>query len=677
MLRHLPALSFLLLSCISPSTRAYAQDLDDLAKMDFESLLGMKVTSLSRQEELGFEASAALYVITQETIRSSGYNTIPELLRLVPGFNVARTTSSDWAIASRGFNGTSSNKLLVLMNGRTLYAPVFAGTFWEVQDTPLEDIERIEVIRGPGATMWGSNAVNGIVNIITKDAAATNGWLASGGGGSHERAFVTLRKGFNLSEESNLRVYSKLNDHADHEDPSGKGTGDKWNNAQLGFEYDIDKPDDRIETEGRLFQTNANSFGFDIQFDPLRPERIRNDTKHSGGHWLSKWTHRLSATSDTSLQFYLDNNNRDTVTNAQMSVTIYDVEFQHHTKLGETQDVLWGLTHRLYDDKIISSRIIEFFPTYRKQNLSSVFFQDKIDFQELDLNLTLGLKLERNDFTGIEHQPNVRLSWSPNDSTTAWAAWSRAVRVPMRTAQGSTALAGFVGVLGTNLELPFGVAATKDNLEGEDLYATEFGLRLQDKERASLDASCYWNHYENLLGLEVKQSADGLGVVNVAGRPVLTALAIWEHQAITDVFGLELTGNVRFTPWWQMEASYWLTKVGASSVSNPDIIPVDNKPPKHNAVVRSQVDILEDFEFDTILRYVDSAPPVQPFAGSRLPSYVQLDVRLGWQMSDSWEASILGRNLLDASQLEFIDELHSLRIENPRGIFGKITWTLG
>ena len=406
----------------------------DLTELSIEELLDVEVTSVGKKAQALSDAAAAVYVISNEDIRRSGATNVPEALRMVPGIAVKRIDSNKWAVSARGFSSRFANKLLVLIDGITVYTPSFSGVYWEYQGVMLADVDRIEVIRGPGATLWGANAVNGVINIITKSAAATQGGLAIAGAGTEERAIGALRYGGKLGSDTFARAYAKYDARDSLVTTLGDDGRDAWDLGQGGFRVDSSfGAGNNATVEGNVYRSNLRQ---QLQVpDPLAPpefSRLVDDhVDAEGWNLLGKWGRALSVTSDVSLQLYYDHSERNEYYVVQRH-DIVDLDFQQRTKIGDRNDIVWGLGYRNIDDRFDNTELVTMTPSAENRSLWSGFIQDEIDLLRDRLRLTLGTKVEHNDYTGIEVQPNLRLLWKAPGQTSLWGAISRAVRTPSR-----------------------------------------------------------------------------------------------------------------------------------------------------------------------------------------------------------------------------------------------------
>ena len=636
-------------------------DVGDLKGLSLEEILKVQIWSASRKEETAVQTAAAVTVITQEDIRRSGVTSIPEALRLTPGVHVARIDSHQWAVSARGLLAGTGNKLQVLMDGRSVYTPLFSGVFWDVQDTMLEDIDRIEVIRGPGATLWGANAVNGVINVITKDAKATQGTLITGGGGTEERAFAGVRHGGKISDEAHYRVYAKGFDRDSFAFPDGGHAWDDWQKTQGGFRSDWDVTDQtRLTFQGDAYAGRIRDTR--LVLDPTPPfarvERPVTDVK--GGNLLGRWTSTLSADSDFHIQAYYDYSRRHIPEIFGEDRHTFDLDFQHRFPCGGRHDIVWGAGYDVTKDEVENTYTIFWEPTSRTVNLLSGFVQDEITVIEDKLRLTLGSKLEYNDFSGIEFQPSGRFACTPTDNQTIWGAVSRAVRTPSRfdadlrfrvlRPDPSTPAGSYYEIRGT------------DDFDPEELLAFELGYRIQPHRRLSLDLTTFYHVYDNLRSFEFQRQ-------EVAG-PFAVKPVEFGNKIRGIVYGSSFAAGFQLTEWWRWSGGYTLLlKDLDASPSSTDFThgAGEGNDPTHQFFIRSLVDLPKGFEFDSTVRYVDNLP--DPY----VPSYLVMDLRLGWRPNENWELAVVGQNLLDNQHPEF-GAASPLRPEVEHGVYGKVTW---
>ncbi len=459
----------------------------DFTQLSLEELMMVEVSTVGKRRQTLSETPAAIYVLTQEEIRRSGATSIPEALRRVPGLNVAQLNSSQWAISSRGFNGLFANKVLVLIDGRNVYSPLFAGVNWDVQDMLLEDVERIEVIRGPGATLWGANATNGVINIITKRAEDTQGGLLTGGSGSVEKGFGGVRYGGQIGQQAFYRVYGKYFNRDGLTRLDGREGADDWDSLRGGFRMDwAPAGGDSLTLQGDIYDTDA---GATQDFATISPPFLSTADERrelNGGYLLGRWQRNYSATSTTQLQLYYDRAERKQLLLGEVRNN-FDLDFQHQFSWGERHNFVWGTRYRRIKDDIQNSFVLTFSPNERVDHLFSGFVEDQIELLPNRLSLSIGSKFEENDSTGFEIQPSVRLAWTPNLRQTGWAAVTRAVRTPNRFIEDARVRLAVI----PNPQGPLTILSLLGNrdVESENILAYELGYRYQPTPDVSLDVA--------------------------------------------------------------------------------------------------------------------------------------------------------------------------------------------
>ncbi len=633
----------------------------DLTRLTLEELMDIQVTSVSKGAEDFSKAASAIFVITQEDLRRSGVNTIPEALRMVPGMQVAQIDSSTWAISARGFNSRFANKLLVLIDGRSVYTHVFAGVFWDKQDLVMEDVERIEVIRGPGGTLWGANAVNGVINIITKNANQTLGGQVSAGGGTLDRFIGSIRYGEKIGDNAAVRVWGKYYNRNNLDDLQGNPAPDEFETGHGGMRLDWDAS----ETNSFTFQGDVMIGEFagktsdavaSLSFAPTTKDIVA-DSQVRGANVLGRWKHRFSGTSDMALQLYYDHAHRKSRVMRELHVNTYDIDFQHRFQLGSRHEILWGLGHRFIHDDFENSIGISYFPSNNLNYISNLFVQDKIALIHDQLYLTLGSKFSINNFTGFEFQPNARLAWTPNDKHTVWAAVSRAVRTPSRSGDSGRFNAAVVGTA---------VAVIQGQLdfESENLLAMEVGYRVRPQETLFFDVAAFANIYRDGHSFEVETP-----FVNPAGFVELPIVS--RNRLDGETYGVEVAATWDATDWWRLNGSFtWfqmdLRKDPISTDQNVEGF--EGNDPEFQWSLRSHIDLPSNWEFDQMLYYVGSLKSQQ------VRSYFRLDLRLGWRPAKKVEFSLVGQDLLDHQHQEWGDDRIQTNDRNlvERSLFGKL-----
>lgn len=627
-----------------------------LKKLSLEQLMDLEVTSAAKTPEPYLRAAAAIQVITGDEIRRSGASSIPEALRLADNLDVAQKGSHAWAISARGFNTDSANKLLVLIDGRTVYTPLFSGVFWDHQDYLLEDIDRIEVISGPGGTLWGANAVNGVINIITKSAKDTQGIYAEAGGGSELQDFVGFRYGGTIASNVFFRVYGKYFDRDEAAFPNGADAGDPWRMGQGGFRLDAEPSgQDTFTLQGDFY---AGDEGL----------ATGGDSRVNGNNILGRWSHVFSDESDMHLQLYYDRTHlrNDIPANAFAPAGVLkddldtcDLDFQHRFALGKRNQIVWGFGYRLTHDVVNNSPALAFYPTTLNQNLFSGFVQD--DFRIVEkLTFTLGTKIEHNDYTGFEFEPSVRLTWMPTENQTVWAAISRAVRMPSR--------------IDRDIRLPTpGASPLVDNIliggddfESETVIAYELGYRAQLGQKVSGSISTFYNDYDDI------RSTGYSPPPAFGGFPL-----VYENNLQGETYGFELSLSYQLLDWWRLHLGYSFlkenirVKSGKTDFNNALNETAD---PQNQISLRSSMDLPHNIEFDAGLRWVDSLIYNNVGVPATVPDYFELDARLSWHPTRNLEISLVGQNLLHDHHLEYVIASPNPREEIERGVYGKVTW---
>jgi len=665
----------LLLTVVNPSWSKASQDdpglSEDFMEMSIEDLLSVKITSVAKKTQALSEAAAAIFVITQDDIRRSGVTSIAEALRMVPGLQVARIDANKWTITSRGFSGRFSNKLLVLIDGRSVYTPIFSGVFWDAQDTLLEDIERIEVIRGPGATLWGANAVNGVINIITKTAKDTQGGLMYGGAGTEERGFGGVRYGTKSGENTYWRIYTKYFNRDDAVYASGDDAADGWDVLRGGFRMDWQgSGGDTLTLSGDIYD---GELGERITTPSLIfPYSSTTDEEYDqgGGNLLGRWERKISETSDMALQLYYDRYDIDPSI-VSLTVDTIDMDFQHRFSLGDRQEIIWGLGYRYMSDDIDNSATVSFMPDSRDYDIFSAFVQDEIMVIEDLLKLILGSKFEDNDYTGFEVQPNARLVWMPHEQHSVWAAVSRAVRTPSRAEDDVQIDLAVIppGIPQNPGPLPVMLTALGNrDFDSEELLAYEIGYRVRPMDELSLDVTAFFNDYDSL-----RTGKFGMPFPDPPLSPTLMVLPFTQdNEDEGETYGVELAADWRPCDWWRFQAAYsYLNVVLQQADEAVELSSTSRKSasPHHQVSLRSAMDLPGALELDLWFRYVDDLPSID------IDDYVTLDTRLGWRPLKDLEISVVGQNLLDSQHPEYQPEfLDTAPTEVEHSVYAKITW---
>jgi iron complex outermembrane receptor protein len=643
----------------------------DLTSIGLRELLSLDlvVTSPGKKEQEVGDVASAVYVLTQEDIRRSGATHIADLLRLVPGVNVAQVAANKWAITIRGFNQVFARRLLVMVDGVSIYSPSINGVYWEASELPLEDIESIEVIRGPGAALWGANAVNGVVNIITKHAKNTQGVLAQAGVGNQEEAIASLRYGGELGEESKYRVYARYNKRGDNELEAGGDANDGWESATGGFRFDI-KPSkaDEIALQGRghFHQAELRTAGAPSLIPPfVDDERFSGSDDWQGASGNLKWSHRHSKDFQSKIASnfrYLEQDSAIIRFEYYLSEAAYELQYSGISG----HDIVGGLGYRHFRYNTNGSFVQRFDPASRATDLFTMFVQDEIALSDNELFLTLGTKFEHNDSTGFEYMPNARVLWKPARKHSLWAAVSRAISSPATVLEDAIVPAAVFPVDDTLL----GVAAIfgDRDVQSEDLLSYELGYRTEIEKQVSFDLALYYNRYSDMVSNE--EGEPYVDVFNESSGPVLIVPINIENRLDAEAYGCEATIDWRPASWSRLVASYGFEKVNVfkgDSHSDSSFDLLQDSTPENQFALRSQIDLPYDAEFDSSLRYVDH------LRKGDVDSYVELDLRAGIRLSKNIEVSVVGRNLLDQAHKEFVSSLFGPpAIEIRRSVFGLV-----
>jgi len=663
-LQLLPAACTVCLLIMLPDVPARAQDQNDLSNKSLEELMNVKVVSASKKEEKLFKTAAAVYVITQEDIRRSGMTRIPDLLRMVPGLDVARIDGVAWAVSVRGFNRRFTDKLLVLIDGRSVYSHDTSGVYWEALDMPLDLIERIEVIRGPGGTLWGANAVNGVINIITKRASETQGGRLAVVGGSEDRG-TTVEYGGKAGDSAYYRAYGKYLNSSGLVDASGRNAGDTMNSAHGGGRLDWQISDrDSLTLLGEIYDTGAIEKLTEITLLNPFGAPANSIDHYTGGNVLGLWDHSFSDTSQLSFQFYYDRSDLHIGGQGQTVNTI-DFDLQHHFAWGDRQDIVWGLGYRLIEDRLEGGPLgpVEYIPPSRNGQIFSGFFQDDFTLIRDRLRLTVGSKLEDDEYAGWQVEPNVRLLWTPSETQTLWAAVSRAVRTP---SQGEESIVEPFSAFPTASGLP-AVATVFGNphLQSEKLLAYEAGYRVEPTKRVQLDIATFYNMYHDL-------QTDDIGTPFFSALPVprIVVPITFGNQMEGRTYGVEPSITWEATSFWKLTGSYSFLRMVLENNSGNLLGDNAGNSPAHEFQIRSYLNLPRNFQLDVAGYHVSSLP------AQSVRSYTRLDARFGWRPSESLEFSFGGQNLLGPRHMESVaDDALTIPTQVKRTIYAKMTWT--
>ncbi len=662
-MRSLFLIGSLLLARVCLAENAAPNTLGDLS---IEELMDITVTSVSRTEQRVSDSAAAIFVITAEDIRRLGVNSIPEILRIAPGMDVSRIDSSRWSISARGFSNLFANKLLVLIDGRSIYTPLFSGVLWEEQDTLIEDIERIEIIRGPGATVWGANAVNGVINIITKHSKDTTGTLLSGGGGNSERAFGSARVGGSDGEGWNYRAWGKYNNRDDSHAVAGGDNFDAWSSGHAGFRTDLQRTDDTaLMVSGEGYYINEEiAAEFPVPSIPVRTVRAE-DSFSNGGHVIAQLNHTLDTNSKLELKAYFDLTNRDDIFLDSARRT-YDFELQHRVKTSARNEFSWGGGFRNSDNDLEGrSRFIQVSDHDQRISLTTAFVQDEFALIPETLVATIGTKFEQQDLTGLEVEPSARLRFTASKYETVWVAVSRATNTPAIVDDNlSLDLDSFVSEDGTPV-----LTTLLNNPEkpSENLTAFEIGYRRELTPSLSMDLASFANIYDDYQTTEPV----GARLITDDGSPYILNEVAPLHYGTVRSYGGEAVLEWRPTKALRFSGSYSHNSIEKTQrASSLDLVGdrLEGESPKNLGLLRSLWSVTPAVQFDTTLRYVDSRP------SSGISSYVDGDVRLGWSFAPKAEVSLVGQNLFENYHQENVSSgIFLIPADVSRGGYIKVT----
>lgn len=664
----------LFLFAMPPESRAgseeSAEEEIDFTSLSFEELKNVIIVTASRKPEKLTDSAAAVYVITAEDIRRSAATNVPEILRMAPGVQVSRINTHMWAISIRGFENQFANKLLVMIDGRSVYTTVFSGVYWDVQELVLEDIDRIEVIRGPGGSLWGANAVNGIINIITRKAGYETGGRYSLLAGPDENSGNIRYQGA-LDDTGFYRLYARY--YFREEIGEGLDTGDEeenpsdnWQGGHTGFRLDLSPgPADDVMLGGEIFSNRYDQALERSRFSPPYIFMRENRQRAFGGHLNGRWNHVFSDESDALLHFFAEHESYDYETATGKEDTV-NIDLQYRYKGLSRNDLVFGIGCRHISDHFENSFEIEFNPKERDHFLYSAFIQDKIEIARDSLWLVLGTKLEHNAYTGTEVQPSARFLWTPSELYSIWGGVSRAVRTPSRLDRDLTFREAFDD-LPTDLPILVEITGNRD-FDSENLVAGESGLRLQPSEWFWMDTAIFYHRYDDLLSVRARPVRTGNDPVFHYAVPYTL-----ENKLEGATWGAEIAAAWRVTDRWRLHASYtwWHTKL---KLKDPDPLtalemPADESYSRWQGSLQSRLDITDRIEFDVFLRHTGRMPETDiDWFNSRedVGGYVAADARLAWKYGDQLEFSIVGNNLFDPEHPEY----PSFEVE--RRFYGKI-----
>lgn len=639
--------------CLPAAALATADaGLGDLDNLSLESL-GKIVTSVSRKPEDSFRSAAAVFVISNDDIKASGATHIAEVLRGVPGLEVARFDSSNWAISSRGGNAFFSNKLLVQVDGRTIYTPLFSGVYWDVQNLSLEDIDRIEIIRGPGAAQWGANAVNGIINIITKSAEATQGGYAAQTVGSFDHSLTDVRYGGKVGENGYYRAYGQFTARGATDTVAGPSGHNHWTQGKVGFRSDLKVSDSsKFTLQGDIYTADINlDLGIPSLTDPSGVESFHDQIRSQGLNLLGRWEEKHSATLQSTFQTYFDFQSPD-YSSLKQDIATLDFDYQTAWIADERNDVMWGAGVRYVSADLTGSNTIFANDPSVRQSILSAFLQDQVALVPKELYLTLGSKFEHNSFSGFDMQPSARLAWYPDNRQTLWAAVSRAVRTPSITEHSDMAL--------NVLALPPDMVQLRSSrdFDSEKLTAYEIGYRVKPTDAITLDNTAFLNDYDKLATLE-PGTPDGIYLPY-----------FYSNLGKGKAYGFETSGNWDVTSQWSLLANYsYINLLLEQDVSSQDTTfrGKEGDVAHHRFMLRSQLYLPHDVRLVNTGYYVGRVP------NQNVDAYFRFDTQVLWKATETIELSLAGQNLLDAKHQEFGAPPDGTANDIPRAVYGRVS----
>ena len=631
----------------------------NLEQMDIEDLMKVEVTTSGRKAQQNFSVPAAITVITQEDIRRSGANSIPEALRGVPGVDVARINANQWAVSIRGFNGRFADKLLVMINGRSIYSNYFSGVFWEEQDVLLPDVERIEVIRGPGGTLWGANAVNGIINIITKSSSDTKGDLVQVSAGNEQSGTYGFRHGGGIGKKGSFRIWGSFTGIGASVTPAGDSAHDGWSSLRGGFRSDWKSGEEESFTlEGNLFHNRVEEMLPIISLTP--PElKISDKTSPMKGYDLQgRWTKHFANQAEISIQAFVDSNS---MTNflADLKSNTFDLDVQHRFAVQGQHFVMLGVGYRHIHNRLDANADYYSIPPSADYNLFNSFIQDEILLKK-NVKLTVGSKFEHNSFTGFEWQPSVRIACTPDQKHTLWAAFTRSLRTVAQADTNSHANFG-VGLAPDGTTLLY-TSNGNPNLQAQVVQSYELGYRMETSSQLMADFTAFYNHYRKVRAIN-----DGIPFFDPSPVPHVVVPLYFSNSFGADTFGLESTLHWKPTSKWSTNLSWTLLSDVRDGERAGIHVETLNYP--HNQIsLKSHLDLPNHFELDTSLYWTSRINDLA------VPSNTRLDCRLGWRPSSSFELSLVGQNLLTnhTQEFGFFDLTNNSIIQ--RSVSGIATW---
>ena len=602
---------------LSWACSAHAQT--DLASLSLEELSDVVITSVSRQEERLSDAAASVYVISAADIRRSGARSIPEALRLAPNLQVARVDARNYAITARGFNSPLENKLLVLIDGRSIYSPLFSGVFWDAQDVVMEDIERIEVISGPGATIWGANAVNGIINVLTRSARDSHGGLAGGAVGAHQQD-AALRYGERAESGVHYRVYGKFAQADDTFDADGHNTVSGWQRDQAGFRADWEQAGAALTASGDAYQGQLR-------------QADKPNIRIAGANLIGGVTRKLDSGASWRLQLILDHTERAQPDAIDEHLDTAELQLQHAVRVGAVHNLVWGAGYRYAWDRVVNGPSYGFLPGDMNLHWGNVFAQDEMALLPA-LKLTAGLKYEHDTYTGGAYLPSLRLAWNRSANQLLWGGLTRSIRAPSRIDRDLYSPTQALTVRGK----PFYLVGGGPDFQSEVARTAELGYRAQPRPDWQYAVTVYATDYTRLRTLETQLGAAAAG-------------ALFGNLGKASSRGIEMWAQWQPAPYWRVNAGLVLQRLraglepGSHDTSGNSTLATND--PNHHWQLRSSLDLSERWMLEAQLRHVGSLPT------PAVPAYTELEAQLLWKARPDLDLALLGQNLLHPGHVEF------------------------
>ncbi len=658
-------------SLLAKTSTSHADEiLSHLKTLSLDELVNIEVSISSKRPEKAGDVAASLHVITNEDIRRSGASTIPELLRTVPGLNVAQSSANYWSITARGSSGRFANKLLVMMDGRTLYTPLFSGVFWEIQDTLLEDIERIEIVRGSGAAVWGANAVNGVINIITKKSGNTQGGLISSQFGDEDQGSGGVRYGGAISDDASYRVYAKYTGREESVLPGGSKAADDMDSLRGGFRVDWQNTAlSSLRFQGDIYSSHiGEQISVPNLFNPTNDYKdiIDNEVDYSGTNLIVRWEQKNPNEDKTSLQLYYDHIKRKDPILGDYQRDTFDLEHQYQHALQGRHRLVWGFGYRLIRDKFdVTANFLALTHADDNDEWFSAYLQDDISLYDGNVVLTGGLRLDHNQHTGIEAQPSIRVRWHITPRSMAWTALSRAVRTPGKIDEGVSISFRYEAPSPASMGLPLEIVGALEDLELETVLSYELGYRWQATEGLNLDIVAFYADYDKLRSIE-----EPTVQFQPSPAPHLQAISPGDNKMGGEAFGLELAIDWLPRDWWRLRANASALYMDLRAIdggSDRTFVRKEDETPEHQFNLISTMNLHSNFFLDAVVRYVDEVKAFE------IDSYIAIDTRIAWQPTPDIEVSLVGKNLFDDSHPEYVDALlRSTDSEIERSVLAKV-----